>query len=116
MAKKDLAVVAVTLALAAVVYVSTRLGAGGNTVTVQADGKVYGRYPLDEANEININGTNTLIIEDGCAYMSQASCPDKLCIHQGRIHDSSKSIVCLPNKIVVTVDKQSEIGVDAVSQ
>ena len=115
MVKKDLAVVAVTLIIAAAAYVCTRFAPKGDTVTVWVNGEAYGSYPLNEANEIDINGTNTLVIADGSAYMSQASCPDKLCIHQGRISDASKSIVCLPNKIVVTVNKPNK-DVDAVAQ
>ena len=48
-------------------------------------------------------------IEDGCAYMLSANCPDKLCIRQGKAKDSSKKIICLPNRVTVEVTKKSEI-------
>ena len=40
--------------------------------------------------------------------MEYADCPDKLCINQGKITDSSKKIICLPNKVIVEVTKKSE--------
>ncbi len=116
MVKKDFAAAAVILAIAAAVDICTRLAPGGETVTVRVDGEIYARYPLNEERVININGTNTLVIADGSAYMSQASCPDKLCMHQGQISSASKSIACLPNKVVVTVDANNKEEVDAVAR
>ena len=81
----------------------------GNTVRITVDGKVFAEKSLSENCEIQINGTNTAVIEDGAVYMKDASCPDKLCMHQGKAYDSSKKIICLPNKVVIEVIKKSEI-------
>ncbi|MBQ6908213.1 MAG: NusG domain II-containing protein [Clostridia bacterium] len=81
----------------------------GNTVRITVDGKVFTEKPLSENCEIHINGTNTAVIENGAVYMKDASCPDKLCMHQGKAYDSSKKIICLPNKVVIEVIKKSEI-------
>ena len=86
----------------------------GDTVYIYYNSELYKTASLNEDQEININNTNTLVIENGCVYMKSATCPDKLCINQGKISDSSKNIICLPNKIVVKVDKASQI--DAISQ
>ena len=48
-------------------------------------------------------GTNVLVVQDGEIWCSEASCPDKLCVKQGKKHLSTDTIVCLPNKMVVTV-------------
>ena len=57
---------------------------------------------------------NLLIIEDGYAYIKEASCPDGLCVHQGKINKSGEMIVCLPNEVVVTVEGPEDSGVDSV--
>ncbi len=86
----------------------------GDTVFIYYDSLLYTTVSLSENKEININNTNTLVVENGTVYMKDATCPDKLCINQGKISDSRKNIVCLPNKITVKVDNKSEI--DSISQ
>ena len=48
-------------------------------------------------------GTNHLIVKDGEIWCSEASCPDKVCVHQGKKHLNSDTIVCLPNQMIVTI-------------
>jgi len=79
----------------------------GDTVTVSIDGKVVATYPLgvDRTEDILTEGggLNRLIIRDGKAYIASASCPDGICAAHKPIHRDGESIVCLPNKVVVTV-------------
>ena len=95
-------------------YISGQKGAG--EVTVFADGKMYGRYLLGKEQEIAINDTNVLRIENGTVTMAQASCPDQLCVHQKAISRNRESIICLPNEVVVTVDSSENSEFDAVAQ
>ena len=55
-----------------------------------------GEYPI-------LDGKNVLIIEDGAAFMKSADCPDKLCVHQGKIKLSGERITCLPNKVMIEI-------------
>lgn len=79
----------------------------GDTVTVSIDGKVVATYPLDEDLVKDIHtegdGLNRLIIKDGKAWVEKASCPDGICAAHKPIHREGESIVCLPNKVVITV-------------
>lgn len=111
MQKKELLFAALCAAAAAAIFAAVNIGKSTGEVQISVDGKLFGRYSLDAENRIDINGKNTLVIENGSAYMEYADCPDKICIGQGRISDSSESIVCLPNKVVVTIDAKS--GIDA---
>ncbi len=81
----------------------------GDTVRVTVDGELYGIYPLSQntvqdirtgENESNLN---RLVILDGKAYMEYASCPDGICVAHRSIFRDGESIVCLPNRVVVTV-------------
>lgn len=80
----------------------------GETVVVRVDGEEYARLPLGDDAELLIEGvnggTNLLIVKDGKAYISEASCPDLVCVHTGRA-DELKSIVCLPNRVTVSIEK-----------
>ncbi|MCD8337731.1 MAG: NusG domain II-containing protein [Lachnospiraceae bacterium] len=90
----------------------------GASVVVEVNGETYGTYSLNKNQTVRINDTNVLVIEDGEAYMSEATCPDGLCISQGHISVAGTMIVCLPNRVVVQVtgdDADAENGLDAVT-
>lgn len=74
---------------------------------VTVDGEEYARLSLDNDTELVIEteyGVNILVIENGKVYISDADCPDKTCVKTG-CADSMKSIVCLPHRLTVTVEK-----------
>ena len=50
------------------------------------------------------------------ADMKEADCPDKLCVHQKAISAENESIVCLPNRVVVTVTNSKKEGMDGFAQ
>lgn len=81
----------------------------GDTVKVTVDGKIYGTYSLSQNIVENIvtgennQHYNKLVIKDKRAYVQIASCPDGICVSHRPIFRDGESIVCLPNKVVVTV-------------
>ena len=81
----------------------------GSTVQVEVDGTVIGIYPLSVDREVEIitgeNGEelNLLVIKDGKATVTAATCPDGICAAHRPISREGESIVCLPHKVVVTV-------------
>ncbi len=46
---------------------------------------------------------NTVQVEPGRICISEASCPDQICVHQGWIGDGSEPIVCLPNQVIIQI-------------
>lgn len=81
----------------------------GGYVLVNIDGEVYAEYPIDRDVEKNIvtkYGENKLIIKNGKVYVTQADCPDKICVGHRAISKTGESIVCLPHKLVVTVEEK----------
>jgi hypothetical protein len=82
------------------------IGKEGSYAKVTIDGQLYGNYPLDVEGEFDINGSNTLMIKDGYAYMLEADCPDGLCMKMGKINRNGQSIICLPNKIVIEISSR----------
>ena len=85
----------------------------GARVLVSADGEYVAEYSLSRDGEYSLNGgTNVLVIEDGKAYMKDASCPDKLCIHQGKKSLSGERIVCLPNRVMIEIVGEGEEMLD----
>lgn len=88
----------------------------GNTATVFVDGTKVAEYSLTKDGEYLINGynggTNLLVIEDGKAYMKEASCPQEAgsgaCVHQGKKSRVGEVITCIPNKVVVEITGDGE--------
>ena len=90
----------------------------GDTVTVTVDKTVYGVYALsqDQSVEIRVGEAfNLLVIEEGRARVENASCPDGVCAAHRPIFRNGESIVCLPNKVVVTVSAKNENEPDVVA-
>ncbi len=93
----------------------------GRYVTVSVDGQPVGTWPLSEEREEDIDtsfGHNRLVIRDGYAVMTEADCPDGLCMHQGRISEPGEMIVCLPHRVIAEVSDESgeDAGYDSISQ
>lgn len=113
----DLILLAVCLFVSLILWVAvTLMKEPGEYAVVTVNGEEYGRYSLNEDRELVIeteNGKNVLVIEDGFADITEATCPDGLCERQHRINESGESLVCLPNKVTVTVIG-AEQGVDLV--
>ena len=121
MKKNDVILIAVLLVVALLVAGGMRIWQMNNTkdtanVVVTIDGEVYGTYPLSEDRteriELPDGSYNILIISGGYADVTEASCPDQICVKHNHIRYSKESIVCLPNKVVVTVEGGKENEID----
>ncbi|MDD6444948.1 MAG: NusG domain II-containing protein [Lachnospiraceae bacterium] len=121
--KKDVVFIGSLLLLCAIVLLLFRVAfrSEGTKIVITRDGELYGTYSLSESRTISIRDksghvTNTLVIKDGKADMIHADCPDKICVHQKAVSAENETIVCLPNKIVVTVTNSNEEGMDGFAQ
>lgn len=107
--KHDLLLVLAVLAAAVLLFAGRKLffSKSPAAVTVSVDGAEVMTLDLnqdcDEIIESPGGGTNRLVIKDGAVHMEEASCPDKVCIKQGAVSETGQSIVCLPNRVIVTI-------------
>ena len=89
----------------------------GSNIVITVDGKEYGTYSLLEEQTITIfegDKTNVIEIKEGKAYMKSASCPDHLCVEQKAVSYDKESIICLPNKVVISVISDAKNDVDLI--
>lgn len=114
--RADLIVIAALLLLSGVLFLVLRLGrTEGGVAVVRVDGVETERHSLTTDGVFSLNGgTNILVIADGQAWLSEADCPDLLCVKQGKIHYTGQVITCLPNRLTVTVENGESNGVDLV--
>lgn len=83
--------------------------------------ELYGEYPLDVDATYDIVtdlGSNTICIEDSKVSMVHADCPDKICVSHNSIRYNHEEIICLPHKIIVSIesDLDNEGEYDAITR
>ena len=112
---RDLLIAGVLLAAALLLFMAVRgRQVSGAEAVVMVDGKEQGRYPLAIAGTFPLNGgSNVLVIENGEAWVSEADCPDKVCMHMGKISRNGEFIACLPNRLIVSIEGGEDSGADA---
>ncbi len=71
---------------------------------------------VTESYTITITGDdgeeNVVLVEPNQISMQSANCADALCVKQGKISDGLLPIVCLPNKIRITIISEEEASYD----
>ena len=91
---------------------------GEGTVVVTQEDKVT-EYPLSQNTTFSVfhedGGYNLIMIQDGYVRVTDADCPDKLCVKQRSISKNGESIICLPHKLVVQITSGKESDLDAVT-
>ena len=120
--RNDLLFIFGLLAVISIACAVLFLAAGeGDAVTVSIDGKVYRSYSLSENITVDIRsgengaGLNVLVIENGEAYVSHASCHDGICSAHKPIKRNGESIICLPNRVVISVNSEKSDAPDIIS-
>ena len=112
--KRDFILIAAFLCAAIIIYAFLYFTSSeGSIVVVKVDGAVIKELPLNQDAEFTVpgyqGGINSITIRNGSVLVSDADCPDKLCVKMGRINRAGETIVCLPHRVVV------EIKMDSVS-
>lgn len=99
--------VLLALVLVAAIPLSRRVGAApaaGVWLEVRCGDQPVQRLDSRRDAEIRLTGplgATTLRIEHGAAWIAAAPCRNQLCRRMGRIDRPGRSLVCLPNRILV---------------
>ena len=97
-------VMLIALISAVIVYLTHNKG---DMAVIKVDGNIVSELSLSDNTTITIEGyqggSNTVSIIDGKAYVSEADCPDEICVKTGGISRAGETIVCLPHRVVVEI-------------
>ncbi len=78
--------------------------------TVKINSPDYrGELRLDENAVIELDAL-TVVIKDGCVWVTDSTCRDGTCEHTGKISRAGQSIVCLPAEVVITIVGTSDLA------
>ena len=113
--KNDLLLITGLLLAAALVWLLVRPGGAGGWAVVTVDGVETARYPLDTEQTVTIGGEayNILQIAGGTAAVIEANCGDHTCVRTGTISRKGEAIVCLPHRLVVSIEGGAPSDFDA---
>lgn len=99
-------VVAIMVGVALLLAQSHTTEVSGSTIAIHdGEGKTH-MLPLDKNDTLTVTtslGSNTIVIEDGAAYISEADCPKGSCTHQQPISHAGEQLICLPHQLWVEV-------------
>lgn len=120
--KRDIILVLSLVIIAAAAFLIINYGVKkkGNYAVIKVDGQVIKTLRLDrEETSIEVSGyqggVNKIMIKDGKVSMTDADCPDKLCVKTGEISKTGETIVCLPHRVVVEIKGSlDDAAVDSV--
>lgn len=124
MKKNDLILIGSILIIAITILIGQHFWQKSNTgnapmVVVTIDGQETMRLPLNQDYSTTIqlgeDQYNELVIKSGKASISEASCPDKICVHHRDIKYQGETIVCLPHKLVISIEGGEASEVDAIA-
>lgn len=120
--RADKGVIITAVILAAVflsaVFFAVRIllnDSSGVYACIYSDGKLVERIRLDNIEgtytrriETGDGGYNTVEAKKGKIHVSEASCPDKVCINTGYISSSALPVSCLPNKLIIKIEGEKD--------
>lgn len=107
--KKDLLFIAAILLAAGLAFLFFRPQPSESLsrAEISVDGKAVMELDLSEDQVLTVDGAgggyNRIQVRDGAVSVLEASCPDKVCVHTGTVRYPGETIVCLPNRMIVTV-------------
>ena len=124
-----IALVAAGLAASALLDMSHADAGSGAKVVIESGGELFAEYPLSQDTEIIVPAPsgvkykdpkaapadmaddcvqyryfNTVRISGGRVSVTAASCRNQVCTKHSSISKTGESIVCLPNRLVVTIE------------
>ena len=121
--RNDLIFFLVVIGLIFIISVGIRMIPKKNGVylVVTIDNQIYGSYSLEKDQQIDIKDsdgviTNSIGISNGKVSMIEANCPDQICVHHKEIEYGNETIICLPNKVILSIESTENSKIDVIAQ
>lgn len=91
------------------------------TATVVLDGETIAQYRLDQLTDavtLTLDDAPyplTIRAESGRICIAHSDCPSQDCVHTGWISQAGQQIICLPNRLVISLSGSETGDFDAVT-
>lgn len=98
---------------AALLLLLVPAGGEGVAVHIVGEGGFDTSVPLDADDTLEVAGplgVTVVEVRDGAARIVSSPCPQKLCVSMGAVGSPGRAAVCVPNRVVVTVEGDGDAG------
>lgn len=115
--KGDILIIALLCIICVLLFTPSFLPSENKTAVIYLDGEVQHEIELaavEEEYTIEVGGCTLSVNSDGVTF-AKSTCPDKLCVKKGSLHESGDTMACVPNKVVVTVKSSGKSQFDVVA-
>ena len=115
-----LVVVCVAAAAVALLFVLRPAEGDRLTAEIVLDGVPVARYELDRLSgpvRLPVDAPYPLVVEaePGRIRIAESACPGGDCVHTGWINRAGERIICLPNRLVISITGVSDQTFDAMT-
>ena len=116
-----LVVLAVVLLAGVLVFLLRPSDSSAVTAVVTLDGAVVAQYRLDQLEEpatLTLQEASyplTIQAEQGRICIAHSDCPSQDCVRTGWISRPGQQIICLPNRLIISLSGAETDGFDAVT-
>ncbi len=76
----------------------------GAVAVITINGQETLRLPLTTDTIVHLDEGYTIVVRQGTIGVQEAPCPDLICVHTPPASRAGETIVCLPGKLVITVE------------
>jgi hypothetical protein len=111
--RAEIIILAAILAAAVILFIALKFPQNGvNTATINYDGEVFA-VSLDKSRVFDLNEMfadapdMVFEVKNGEIAVKSSDCPGGDCVHSGFIPGGGRVIVCVPNKVTVTVSDEN---------
>jgi hypothetical protein len=87
-------------------------------VVINRGNHILAEYPVDKDRIFEVTGENgplTIMIKQGKVSVLSSPCPHQICVLSGSISHAGSQIVCVPNRILISIKASEKNGPDAVT-
>ena len=103
---RDILIIVLLLGLASGAYLLREASGEASYAVITLDGEVTDRIPLKINGSYDYPRIPGMIftVSDGAVSVTESSCGDKVCVMTGAVSHGGEAIICVPNKVAVTVE------------
>lgn len=92
----------------------------GELVQIYVDRELFAEYSVNENKIFEVEGYNdislTIDIRNGAVDVIESDCNDNICENTKIISKTNESIICLPGRIVISIESDNDAEYDVISR
>lgn len=114
--KRDAVIVGVISALAVTGIILPRFSQKSGSAVICCDNRQIAVISLEKDSVCSFPEVEGMVfsVSDGAISVTQSNCADHTCVRTGEISHSDQVIVCVPNKVTVSIESNEQNDLDVV--